>query len=338
MAAPDSVRSVSNLDGVENPVQHALPQIATIPKAGPVASLKMSMNPAEPGSPAGRVSSWAINGLNENTSFSVNGDDAVLEARVSSQSRTSSPVVASLPRASLTNRLRGIKIAGMTGKVGEKMKELDRNGDGVVDAGELTDAVDDLVRVELQAKYWRYYSMIAAFAVVVLSGVLAGLTWGIIEQTKQVKVTNNYMMAAGGSGGVPVVTASYAFRPWSNASDLLTAPPSTLLYLQALKVYYMGQIITTKVNTVLTFDYGNNSTGLALIAEDGVLTVNETMSTFTITNPVLQAVLDLIIPPSNSSSVGTRRALPSCCNPATATCPACGWGGNSVSTGGSDVP
>lgn len=305
MDSAHQVRSTLQLDLNDSP-RHGV--------GDSVASMSMTSAAAAVGKDS--VASWAIHGLEDNTSMCEEdlarlSAPAELAEREGDQQYDLSRVLSARSSANSLRGLKGIKISGFTGKIGDKLKQLDRNGDGVVDTAELGEAVDSLVKQEMQAKYWRYYSFAAAAAVVVLSGVLAGLTWCIVEQTKQTKVNNNYLVASGGDTNVPVVTAQYAFQELQSFQDLLTAAPSTILNTHAIQFTYQEQTMTSKVNSVLTLASGNSTT-VALVMENGILNVNSTTAEFIMTDSELSQALSSLNGNNGEGSQPTRRSVVVC--------------------------
>lgn len=171
-------------------------------------------------------------------------------------------------------KIAGIKVQDIPGRVGERLRELDVNGDGVVDAEELSAAVMDIIRSQTKVMYWRWFVAAALLFILVQTGIMAGIIYGIVVASREVTVENNFLVAVDSTGAShPVVTSPYAWGPQMNASQVVSLPELQLNAVGALTVNVSGYQTTLKVGSILVVPTETAKTVMFSTAS-AVLTVN----------------------------------------------------------------
>ncbi|KXZ42801.1 hypothetical protein GPECTOR_117g366 [Gonium pectorale] len=72
-----------------------------------------------------------------------------------------------------------------------KLKSIDTNNDGVLDVHEVAAVVDEMLKEQQMGRIFKYMTIGLFIVVVVLIGALSGITWGIVQLSKDTKVTDN---------------------------------------------------------------------------------------------------------------------------------------------------
>jgi Ca2+-binding EF-hand superfamily protein len=118
-------------------------------------------------------------------------------------------------------------------KVAAKLHEKDKDGDGAIDADELVDAMEELVRDEESSKFWFRFSMVSCLLTLITIVVIVGLTVALQVSLKDTKVDINSLTltAYRGSGqnqALRVASSDFAISPsgdivprGSNSSSLV---------------------------------------------------------------------------------------------------------------------
>ncbi|KXZ41358.1 hypothetical protein GPECTOR_523g510 [Gonium pectorale] len=70
-----------------------------------------------------------------------------------------------------------------------KLAKLDVNQDGVIDAAEVAQMVDELVKEQSLRQVYRFMAIALLVVVAVLIGALTGIIWAVVELSKETKVT-----------------------------------------------------------------------------------------------------------------------------------------------------
>lgn len=223
----------------------------------------------------------------------------------------------------------GIKIQEVPGRVGNKLHSLDANGDGVLDAEELTKAIEELFRSETKIKYWKRFFAVGALFIIVQCGIMAGIIYGIVVASQEVTVENNYLLATGG-GSQPLVTAPYRWSSDSDLFNLLNLTETQLGGVSALSFTLTGGVnVVTKVTSVMAVESPVRT--ILFTTADAVITLNSTTLNVIWKNDSVKDLLaqwESNAAPEAPGAPASRRFLPSCCT----TCLwQCGGGGNSVS-------
>lgn len=118
-------------------------------------------------------------------------------------------------------------------KVARKLREKDKDGDGAINADELVDAMEELVREEESGKFWFRFSMVSCLLTLITIVVIVGLTVALQISLKDTKVdsSSNTLTAYRGSGqsaAVRVASSDFSVSPsgdfvprGSNSSSLV---------------------------------------------------------------------------------------------------------------------
>lgn len=221
------------------------------------------------------------------------------------------------------NSTQGLAISGVSGRLGEKLRQLDKDGNGVLDANELTTAVEELVLSETRARQWRVSGFALIAIIFLLSGALAGVTWGIINETKETKVQSNYLYASDASASMgPVVTVNYQKLDYTGFGWVLSVPSDYLSSLMFVRVNVTAGELASRVTGVMRSL--NQPPTAVIVTDDAIVSVNSTAWSVTITNPALRKQLATF---ENTGSSPGRHLLQGCdgCG--------CGCGGGSGGEG-----
>ncbi|KXZ45742.1 hypothetical protein GPECTOR_51g728 [Gonium pectorale] len=81
-------------------------------------------------------------------------------------------------------------LANVSDKWARLLKSVDSNGDGVIDIAEIVALVEEMRREQSMKRVYRFMTIGLFIVVAVLIGALSGITYGIVELTKEVKVQN----------------------------------------------------------------------------------------------------------------------------------------------------
>ncbi|KXZ50379.1 hypothetical protein GPECTOR_16g552 [Gonium pectorale] len=89
----------------------------------------------------------------------------------------------------------GISISVARGKtLGDKFEAMlaaaDKNGDGVVDIHEIVEVMEDMLNERSSKRMYRFMAISALIVIAVLLGALTGIVFGIVQLTKETKVTS----------------------------------------------------------------------------------------------------------------------------------------------------
>ena len=92
-----------------------------------------------------------------------------------------------------------IRIADLPALLQTKVAQLDITGDGIIDAQEFDDAIDSLILARKRAKKQNYIIVGLIVFVIILLGANFGLTYGVVELSRQDEVKSNGLMTVKGS-------------------------------------------------------------------------------------------------------------------------------------------
>ncbi|KXZ50376.1 hypothetical protein GPECTOR_16g549 [Gonium pectorale] len=89
----------------------------------------------------------------------------------------------------------GISISVASGKtLGDKFEAMlaaaDKNGDGVIDINEIVEIMEEMLSERSSKRMYRFMAFSALVVVTVLLGALTGIVFGIVQLTKDTKVTS----------------------------------------------------------------------------------------------------------------------------------------------------
>ncbi|KAG2442581.1 hypothetical protein HXX76_002666 [Chlamydomonas incerta] len=84
-----------------------------------------------------------------------------------------------------------VHLASLTMETQEVLRKFDANGDGEVEAAELTAVVDELVKTQFSSRLFLYGLVAMTFALVMILGCGFGLTWAVVLSQKDTTVVNN---------------------------------------------------------------------------------------------------------------------------------------------------
>ncbi|KAG2448351.1 hypothetical protein HYH02_006933 [Chlamydomonas schloesseri] len=84
-----------------------------------------------------------------------------------------------------------VHLASLSAEAQEVLKKFDANGDGEVEAAELTAVVDELVKTQFSSRLFLYGLMAMTFALVMILGSGFGLTWAVVLSQKDTTVVSN---------------------------------------------------------------------------------------------------------------------------------------------------
>lgn len=169
----------------------------------------------------------------------------------------------------------GLKVQDLPGRVGTRIRELDANSDGILDAEELSLAVEGLLKSETQIKYWRRFMFVGIAFIVVQAGLMAGILYGIVIATQDTQVENNYLVSKNGDTSVPVVTAPYAWRADSSLYSLVNMTDGQLQSISAVTVAGGGVSMIGKVSLITPTNVPGDRT-VVLSTPDAVVTITGT--------------------------------------------------------------
>ncbi|KXZ52031.1 hypothetical protein GPECTOR_10g1054 [Gonium pectorale] len=92
----------------------------------------------------------------------------------------------STPKTTPQQRL-GISINSASRRFTDKLGKFDTNQDGVIDAAEVAAVVDELVKEQALQRVYKFVAIGLFIVVIVLIGALTGITWAIVEMSKETK-------------------------------------------------------------------------------------------------------------------------------------------------------
>lgn len=124
----------------------------------------------------------------------------------------------------------------------ERLKEMDKNGDGQLSIEEIADFLDDVVRKEKTARTMKWVIIsLTAFSLLTIASIV-GLTYAIVSLTKDTQVTNDVYVSK--DSGAPLQTAVHLTPQNSSAlsSSLSssTNPSLDLAKLTSIKIPSFG--------------------------------------------------------------------------------------------------
>lgn len=231
-----------------------------------------------------------------------------------------------------SGKFKGIKVSGFSGRLGLTLKSIDVNNDGIIDEAEFAEAVEGMIVMSNQTKFWRMAAILNFIFVVIQSGVMAGIVYGIVVANQQVKVENNYLFSASADGNnVPVVTANYAWQNNFNLTNFMNTPAAQLKTISAITIAQGDLEIFSNVLAVVAVNLPERT--ILMTTPDAVITFKSTGMNVTWTNPVLEAGISEA---EQGSAPVLRRVMPSCCAAPcgySTGCACCGSGGNLIDIG-----
>ncbi|KXZ45492.1 hypothetical protein GPECTOR_54g233 [Gonium pectorale] len=89
-----------------------------------------------------------------------------------------------------------IRLSGMAGQrsstLHRKLEKVDQNKDGVIEVSEIAAVVDEMLKEQQIGKIYKFMTIGLFIVVAVLIGALTGITWAIVQISKDTKVANSY--------------------------------------------------------------------------------------------------------------------------------------------------
>ena len=116
-------------------------------------------------------------------------------------------------------------------KVARKLHEKDKDGDGAIDADELVDAMEELVKEEESGKFWFRFSMVSCLLTIITIVVIVGLSVALQVALKDTKVdaTSNTLTAYRGSGQNQALRVASSDFSVSSSGDFVPRNSSGLV-------------------------------------------------------------------------------------------------------------
>lgn len=190
---------------------------------------------------------------------------------------------------------RGLKVQDLPGRVGSRLKELDANADGILDAEELSLAVEGLLKSETKIKYWRRFMFVGVAFIVVQAGLMAGILYGIVTATQETQVDNNYLVTKDGDTTTPVVTAPYAWHNDVSLNSMVNMTDSQIQSVAAITLSAGGVSMISKVTMVMPAGVAGNRT-VVLTTADAVVVVTGTTISMDWMKPEVRDIVDAMRP------------------------------------------
>ena len=86
------------------------------------------------------------------------------------------------------------KFTRRTSQILTELDKLDKDGDGEINAVDIASYVDKKMQQKTKLKYWRLAAFAAFVMLVVALGVNMGLTYAVVEMSKETKVDHGNMV------------------------------------------------------------------------------------------------------------------------------------------------
>ncbi|KXZ51392.1 hypothetical protein GPECTOR_12g354 [Gonium pectorale] len=83
----------------------------------------------------------------------------------------------------------GIALSSLKTTSNKFTDKLERLDDGIIDASEVAAVVDDLVKEQALQRVYKFVAIGLFIVVIVLIGALTGITWAIVQLSKETKMT-----------------------------------------------------------------------------------------------------------------------------------------------------
>ena len=86
------------------------------------------------------------------------------------------------------------KFTRRTSSILMELDKLDKDGDGEINAVDIASYVDKKMQQKTKLKYWRLAAFVSFVMLVIALGVNMGLTYAVVEMSKETKLSNGNMV------------------------------------------------------------------------------------------------------------------------------------------------
>ena len=86
------------------------------------------------------------------------------------------------------------KFTRRTSSILMELDKLDKDGDGEINAVDIASYVDKKMQQKTKLKYWRWAAFVSFVMLVIALGVNMGLTYAVVEMSKETKLSNGNMV------------------------------------------------------------------------------------------------------------------------------------------------
>lgn len=145
-----------------------------------------------------------------------------------------------------------------------QLKSIDKNGDGVIDLGELCQMIDELAAVEKQRRLLKWAAIVTGVFALLTIAAVVGLVYAVVVLTKDTTVGTSGILTTKDGTSTPIATAQVIVR--DGAKDLFNKSLNELAELSLLifptvnggRIVHVAEIeVIANTSATVTTDAGN---------------------------------------------------------------------------------
>lgn len=145
-----------------------------------------------------------------------------------------------------------------------QLKSIDKNGDGVIDLGEICHLIEEMATVEKQRRLLKWAAIITGIFALLTIAAVVGLVYAVVVLTKDTKVSSSGVLVTKDASAAPIATSQVISL--DSANNLFTKSLDDLSNVSFLvipsanggRVVHIAEIqLVANTSATVTTDAGN---------------------------------------------------------------------------------